>query len=287
MNLELPPGLVLRPGTRLFDALDGLSRDKQMFFIVGSAGVGKSLLLQQTALLALQKGRGVHLLRWDVARLSFEQAPGAEAYALVDGVTHAAIRLAVGRWVRAAVGDWYANKNREDVLIAECPMVGNRFVELAQQWDDPLEGVLSGDSVRFLIPAPTSEVRAEIESLRAQEMENPRHAQEAHNAPASLLQGLMGEIHALSEVFGLGSGDRSQGYVPEIYLGVFSKVLRHRPQTPLLIDEVLPVTGSAQAMSASCIELVPKAQEVEAALAWVRRLSDEHIQRRVSEWWRV
>ncbi len=287
MSLDDSIGLVLRPGTKLFDELDSLSKEKEMLFFAGSAGVGKSLLLQQTALLALQNGRRLHLLRWDVARLSFEQAPGAEAYALVDGVTHAAIRLAVGRWVRRAVADWHANASERDLLIAECPMVGNRFVELAQQRDDPLEAALSGDTVRFLIPAPTSEVRAEIESLRAEEMESPRHAQETHNAPPQVLQVLMNEIHALCEKFGLASGESSQRYLPEIYLGVFSKVLRHRPQTPLLVDEVLPVGGSAQAMPAVCIELVATPEEVEESLAWVRELSEDHKERQVSEWWNL
>ena len=287
MSLDVSTGLVLRPGTKLFDELDSFSNDKEMLFFAGSAGVGKSLLLQQTALLALQNGRRVHLLRWDVARLSFEQAPSAEAYALVDGVTHAAIRLAIGRWVRRAVSDWHDNASEKDFLIAECPMVGNRFVELAQQRDDPLEAVLSGDSVRFLIPAPTSEVRAEIESLRTEEMESPRHAQETHNAPPNVLQDLMNEIHALSEKFGLASGDRSQGYVPEIYLGVFSEVLRHRPQTPLLIDEVLPVSGSAQMMPAACMDLVPTPEEVEESLALVREFGDDHLERQVSEWWNL
>lgn len=279
--------LLVRPGTRLFVELDSLSRDKQMLFIAGSAGVGKSLLLQQTALLALGNGRRVHLLRWDVARLSFEQAPGAEAYALVDGVTHAAIRLAIGRWVRGAVAGWHANATAEDFLIAECPIVGNRFVELAQRWDDPLEAVLAGDSVRFLIPAPTQAVRAEIESLRAQEIGNPRHAQEAHNAPPNVLHALMEEVQTLTEMFGVQSGDHGQGYVPETYLGVMSKVLRHRPRIPLLIDEVLPVGQSVQEMPTACIELVPMAEEVDASLAWVRERSDEQMQRQVAHWWKL
>ena len=287
MNSEIPPSLVLCPGTRLFEALNDLAKDKAMLFLAGSAGVGKSLLLQQAALLALAAGRRVHLLRWDVVRLSFERSPSAQDYPPRSGVTHAAIRLAVGHWARKAVEDWYALKVSADLLIAECPMVGNRFVELVQRWSDPLETVLAGDSVRFLIPAPTLKVRDQIESLRAREIDNPRHASEAHNAPPKVMNALMDEIQALSKSFGLESEARTQGYHPETYLGVYSKLLRHRPHTTLLIDEVLPVSGSAQVLPAACKELVPTSKHLEASIAWARRFSDEQVQRRVSEWWKV
>ena len=70
-------------------------------------GVGKSLLVQQLALMAQAEGRHVHLLQWDVTRAAFERPEILARFPEVDGVTHAAIRQGVGTWARRAVHAWH------------------------------------------------------------------------------------------------------------------------------------------------------------------------------------
>jgi len=111
-----------------------------MVFFAGLPGTGKSLLAHQLAHLASGAGRRIHLLQWDVARPVFEAAPAGRRYPLVDGVTHAVIRKAAGLWVRHAVAGWSErHRGPEPLLVGETPLVGNRFVELAQQADDAAE----------------------------------------------------------------------------------------------------------------------------------------------------
>ena len=64
--------------------------------------MGKSLLLQQLTLMALEAGREVHLLQWDTARQVFE----TPRYPLLDGATHPMVIKAVGLWLRQALVDW-------------------------------------------------------------------------------------------------------------------------------------------------------------------------------------
>ncbi|MDE2728894.1 MAG: hypothetical protein OXI19_12800, partial [Gemmatimonadota bacterium] len=55
----------------LFQTLRHLVDARKMVFLAGLPGTGKSLLLQQLAILAHGRGRTPHLLQWDVCRLPF------------------------------------------------------------------------------------------------------------------------------------------------------------------------------------------------------------------------
>ena len=279
--------LVLRPGTNLYAVLDSQVKQKDMLFLVGLPGVGKSLMLQQAALLAQLHGRRVSLLRWDVARLAFERASAAERYPETNSATHPAIRIAIGEWLRPAILEWHRQRGSIDLLIGECPFVGNRFIELARREDDALEPLLASESASFLIPAPTLAVRAGIEAAREQEMRQPRHTQEVYNAPPNLLHELMDEIHDLARGLKLPNNSEARGYVPQTYLSVYQHLLRFRTGGPLIIDDVLPVPESAQALPESLNELVPGETEVETCLDAVNQLSEQEMRRRVSNWWQV
>jgi len=97
-------------------------------------------MLQQFALIANEIGRVVHLLQWDVARGAFETPDLLARYPEVNGITHAAIRKAVGLWAREAVWRWErAHGEARHLLIGETPLIGNRLIELAQRREDEVE----------------------------------------------------------------------------------------------------------------------------------------------------
>ena len=116
----------------LFATLAALAREARLVFFAGLPGTGKSLLIRELAHLAHAQGRRIHLLQWDVARPPFEASEAGRRYPLADGVTHGVIRLAVGRWARAAVAHWHTQHPGDgDLLIGETPFIGHRLIELA------------------------------------------------------------------------------------------------------------------------------------------------------------
>jgi hypothetical protein len=144
-----------------------------MAFVAGLPGTGKSLLIHQLAHLAVEAGRAVHLLQWDVARPIIEASAEGRRYPVVDGVTDPVVRRAVGLWARRAVVGWdRQHAGAEHLLIGEAPLVGHRLVELARREDDAAEPLLGGAACRFLIAVPSVEVRQFVEAER--ERRGPR-----------------------------------------------------------------------------------------------------------------
>ena len=274
-------------GDPALEVLHRLTATKRMLLVAGLPGVGKSLMVQQAALLASRHGRRTHLLRWDVSRLAFENSSAAGAFAPQAGVTHPAIRLAAGDWVRGAVGRWHAREDEDGLLIGECPLVGNRFSELARRSDDSIEAVLASDDAHFLVPVPSREARARIEALRARELEHPRHESEANNAPLDVVRRLDQEVLALANTLGLDSGADLASYVPQTYLDVYARLLRHRHHSALHVETLWDVKASAQAVPESCIDLTPSASEVATSLRSVGGLSEAQMRTKVDAWWRV
>ena len=60
---------------KLFETLNSLAKSRKMIFLAGLPGTGKSLLLQQLAILAHGFGRRPHLLQWDGCRLPCSTNP--------------------------------------------------------------------------------------------------------------------------------------------------------------------------------------------------------------------
>src|SRR5690606_34173438 len=96
-----------------------------------------------------------------------------------------------------------AHPDRQDILIGEVPLIGNRLIELVQRRSDAVEGLLAGEDTLFLIPVPSREVRRTIEAARAREMADPAHERERANALPSLVQGLWEEVARLARVLGV------------------------------------------------------------------------------------
>jgi hypothetical protein len=279
--------LILPAGSRAHRMLSEAVGNCKAIFFAGLPGVGKSLLLQQTALLAHAAGRTLHLLQWDVARQGFE-TPGILArYPEVEGTTHAAIRRAAGFWVRDAVARWAAAHAGDDaLLLGEAPFVGNRLIELARREADAAESFLAARSTLFIIPAPTLAVRRAIQAMREREIEQPRHVRETANAPPNVLTLLMQELRAAGAALGV-PGVRSEGdYDPEVYTAVYSWLLEHRHARALAIDECWPVVASPYDLDVGVTELQPTPAEVADALARVEALGAVELERVVRQWYR-
>jgi hypothetical protein len=278
--------LIVPAGSRAHRMLSEAVQSCKAVVFAGLPGVGKTLLLQQTALLSHAAGRPLSLLQWDIARQGFE-TPGILArYPEVEGTTHAAIRRAAGFWVRGAVANWAAAHVGDDaLLLGEAPFVGNRLIELARREADAAESFLAARSTLFIIPAPTLAVRRAIEAARQREIEQPLHARETANAPPNVLTLLMQELRAAGAALGVAGVRSEGGYDPEVYTAVYSRLLEHRQARALAIDECWPVAASPYELDVGVTELQPTPAEVAEALARVEALGAVELERAVRQWY--
>jgi hypothetical protein len=303
--------IVLDRGSKLYGWLHDAATRRRCVFFAGLPGVGKSLLLQQTSLIAQTAGRRVSLLQWDVARGPFETPEILARYPEIEGVTHAAIRKGAGLWARDAVRSWdQTHPDRQDVLIGEVPLIGNRLIELVQRQPDEAEGLLAGPETVFLIPVPSREVRRAIESARAREMADPTHERELANALPSLVQAFWEEVARLARMLDVkrpltpqpplpcaGEGEPvgsatdevldPGGFDPDVYAGVYECLLRHRRAERLDITSVLPVQASVYDALGAATDLVPAPDDVARVMAQIEARPAAEIEREVADWYRV
>ena len=280
-------GIIIPVGSALRDTIEHHAASDRMIFFAGLPGVGKSLMLQQTVLIAATLGRKVSLLQWDVARIAFEQPDLLERYPEVDGVTHAGIRLAAGSWVRGAIRQWAEKRsNEKNLLVGEIPLVGNRFVEVARPESDQAEALLAAFSATFFVPAPTLELRREVEAARRREMSDPMHSREAANASPSVLEALMLEIRQLAPKLNIPCG-KGEGYDPELYLAVYGWLLRHRHFVPLWIRDFLAVEDSPHKLPEGIEDIVPSSTAVRMYGNALATVSDDELKARTESWWHL
>ena len=247
----------MRQDPPLFAALAALAADARLVFFAGLPGTGKSLLIHQLAHLAHGRGRAIHLLQWDVARPPFETSPPGRRYPLERGVTHGVIRLAVGRWARAAVARWHAeHRGLGDLLIGETPFIGHRLIELARPRPDAAEAALTDAATRFVIPVPSPALRTHLESERARRARHPLHPREREDASPSVLRELWREL-AGADV----------AYDPALYRRVYERLLVHRHALALPLASRLPTDGvSAYDFRVPATDLLPTAAEIAQAI---------------------
>ena len=296
--------LVVQADRRLERQMRGLG-ERRMVFFAGLPGTGKSLLVHQLAHLASGSGRRIHLLQWDVARPAFEASPAGRRYPLANGVTHAVIRKAAGLWVRHAIHGWNElHPEPEHLLVAETPLVGNRFVELAQRLDDRAEALLAAPSSRFVIAVPSAEVRRFLEAERQRRAASPLHPREREDAPPQLLRDLWHDLATLAARLGISTpapaGAAEQGadraddapvpYDPGVYRQVYERVLRRRHVDVVTLDTILPTqTLSVYDFAAAPPDLAPTEAEALACIREVeRRYPDPTVlEGEISRWWEV
>ena len=276
----------------LFAVLDALVRDARLVFFAGLPGTGKSLLIRELAHLAHAQGRRIHLLQWDVARPPFEASEAGRRYPLDHGVTHGVIRLAVGRWARAAVARWHTQHPGEgDLLIGETPFIGHRLIELARPTADDAEPLLMDPATRFVIPVPSRALRAHLEAERERRAREPKHPREREDAPPQVLQALWREL--LGAAVALGLHDPAAGttpYDPAIYRRVYERLLIRRHAEALGMHERLPAADvSAYDFRIAWTDLTPTSDDV---AHFIRAVEADYphasgLQRELDGWYRV
>ena len=255
-------------------ALKSMTRAHGMVFVAGLPGVGKSLFIRELARVAHGMGRNVCLLQWDVARPSFMSQAILARYPDCDGVTHPVIRKAVGRWVRMAVSRWHQeHAGASGMLIGEVPLIGNRFLELAQVQADDAEPLLAGPQTLFVTPVPSVAVRAAIESARARTFAHPAHARESADAPPGLLHELWLQTRALAVELGAAAPapDAKAPFDPDTYAAVYRHLLRRRNAITVRVDAQLEQSGSVYDVAVQATDIIPTGDEAAAIMANLER----------------
>ena len=269
-------GVLIDEASPLFAVLATLAREARLVFFAGLPGTGKSLLIRELAHLAHARGRDIHVLQWDVARIPFEACEAGRRYPQVDGVTHGVIRLAVGRWARAAVATWHARHAREALLLGETPFVGHRLVELARPDPDEAEPLLASASARFVVPVPSPALRAHLEGERERRARAPLHPREREDAPPAVLRAIWREV---------AGGDRP--YDPAVYRQVYERLLARRHTLALALDTRLPAEAvSAYDVRVPTTDLLAEPGEASRHIADVeaRYPGPADVQRAIEGW---
>lgn len=278
--------LVIPIASNLYKVVKEMVHSKRLIFVTGIPGVGKSLLIQQMALIASEAGREVHLLRYNLARQPFETEVNISKYPEVDGVTDPAIRKAVGLWARQAVQAWHeAHPAANQLLIGELPLIGSRLIELVEPVNDAAEPLLTSAQTLFVVPVPSWEVREVIEATRARTLAEPQNEQERLDAPPNVLRAMWESVNGLARDIGLTKASPQTPYNPYIYGGVFEALLQFRPSRLLLIDEVLRPSHSVYDLEVLAGTLTPTPAEASAAMAEVEsRYTRDELAELVQNW---
>ena len=285
--MSLPEGVLLSQDSPLLAALEPLARDARCVFFAGLPGTGKSLLIHQLAHLASASGRRVHLLQWDVARPAFEASAAGRRYPQDRGVTHALIRVAVGRWARPAMARWDAAEPSSALLIGETPFVGHRLVDLARRIDDAAEHLLRSATTRFVIPVPSLSLRCHLEAERARRAAAPVHAREREDAPPDVLRGVWRELVGVATALGIAHVAADTDYDPAVYRAVYERLLTRRHVEALMLDERLPTaTVSAYDFRIPTVDLLPTEDEAARFIAEAEReyADPAALERAVAGW---
>lgn len=256
--------IILPEESQIYRCFLDLIRSADRVFFAGLPGVGKSLLLQQLALLARAAGRQVHLFQWDTARQPFE----SPRYPLEQGATHPIVIRATGHWLRKTLPEWdKAHVNSDAMLIGELPLIGGRFMELARPADDEAEALLADKRSQFVLPVPSREVRALIERRRAASIANPAHENESQDAPPDLLRALWQDLYRIAVHLGVAETlAQDAPYSPQIYEGTYRQLLRHRRLKVLPIDEPLRPAVSVYDFDAQLPQLIADREQAQALL---------------------
>ncbi len=274
---KLKDNIIIPTDSTLYSTFQGVTTNKRAIFFAGLPGVGKSLLLQQLTMMAVDVGREVYLLQWDVARQPFEtDAHVLQHYPEIDGVTSGVVRKAVGLWGREAVAQWHMTHPHPNcLLVGEVPLIGNRWMELAQTNSDSLEPLLSSEATEVLIPVPSRKIRRMIEGRREASSANPQHEREKADAIPEVLRGLWLEVYRVAVAFGLADAvpnPEQLTYDPAIYQGVYEALLKHRQHQTLHLDMMLDTKNlSAYDLNVHQGELIPTPAHVKTHLTTVEQ----------------
>lgn len=271
----------------LLEELEKSPEHLQCVVIVGLPGTGKSLLLRDAARFAVEKGRRVHLLQWDVVRICWDTPDVLARFPEVDGVTHAGIRYASGLWVRTAVADWFRKCAAEgDLLIVEAPIVGHRFAELAKKLNDELEEYIAGQKTRFVVVAPTVPLQSALRQRRALEGDARQHELEKHNASVAVLDMQIAAIERVAPTLGI-SPQSPGAYDPDLFVSVMRTILKHRNVMVLRPDKIINTCGSVYDLEQGIVRIQATPQDVADTIARAVILTPDRLSQEVELGWAV
>ena len=275
--------VILPPDSALYKTFTDLIKSADRVFFSGIPGVGKSLLLQQLALMALEAGRDVTLLQWDTVRDAFE----TPEYPIVDGITHPMVIRGADIWLRRELVSWAARQSTPPAfLIGELPLVGDRLMEIVRPADDAAEALLNDERAQFVVPVPSKRLRAIIEANRESSFTQPRHRNEEHDAMPAVLRALWQDIFQIAKHLGLTESRADESpYSPRIYIAVFRHLLRFRHHNILMIDEDLRPAASVYAFVDGLPQLTPTAEEAARVLARLEATTTHEQVRQDTEKW--
>jgi len=283
--------IILPKESNIYRLFQQAVAQRQMVFLAGLPGTGKSLLLKQLALMAQQAGRTTHLLQWDVTRAAFETAVILQKYPEIDGVTHPAIRKAVGLWTRAGIQQWHETYVGTDhFLLGEVPLVGNRLSELTQSLPDESEAILVDEKTLFIVPVPSQSVRQTIEAAREESIANPQHEKENNDAHPNVLYMLWHDVVLAGYELGLVA-EKPIGkiaYDAAVYAAVYQHLLTNRHTVILPINTVLRPNGSAYELVIDGTELTATPDEVDKIMQTVEQsMTADELETAVFNWYKI
>lgn len=279
---------IIPKSSPVFQTLKKVALSAKGVVFSGLPGVGKSLYINQFKSIAATEGRKITTIQWDIARKAFETPMISERFPMGAGTVHDGLKLSVGAWLLAMIKDWLATAKKEALLLIEAPLVGHRFIEIAQiQEDQTLEQFFKSEAFQVICPIPSKEVRAKIEADRVAQISED--AKVWTGAKPSVMLMLWKMICGIANEFGRNIPmDGQPPYDPEVCEFVFGKVLKHRHFIPLHVDEVFKVaildeadlhkTGSLKADAATANVFAKTIMEIHP--------TDETITEIVEGWYR-
>lgn len=280
------PRTILPEQSQIYRCFLDLIHSADRVFFAGLPGVGKSLLLQQLTLMALEAGRGAHLIQWDTARQPFE----SPRFPLDRGATHPIVIKAAGLWLRRAIPEWdKAHSQTGAILIGEVPLIGGRFMEIVRPANDEAELLLADKGTQFVLPVPSREVRALIESRREASIANPAHENESQDAPPDLLRALWRDLfHVAAQLGIVETSANDELYSPEIYEATYRCLLRHRRARVLSIDEPLRPVASVYDFDAELPQLIADRKRAQAVLREIEATTTPaRLKRAAAVWYKL
>lgn len=232
---------IIPDNSSIYKKLLGLTKAKVVIFS-GLPGVGKSLYIKAFKAIAQDNNKDIDVIQWDIARKAFETEYIHSHCPMGDGTVHNGLKLIAGQWLIDTVKQWIDfNKNSDNILLIEAPLVGNRFIELMQkQPDENLENFLASNSCQVVVPVPSTDVRAAIEAERKRQVSED--AKVWSGAKPSVMLMLWKDTCVIANEFGKQIDVSEQpAYDPDIYKYVYSKILKHRHHILLEINEIFDV----------------------------------------------
>ncbi len=246
--------------------------------------------MRQQISISVSLGRRVHIMRWDTGLAAFQTEDLLARYPDVSDGTHPLIRKAAGLWGRRALARWLAeNTDPTDLIVGEVPIIGNRFSEFIQAQPDQVEPALASEETTFIYPVPTKSLRTNLEAFRRSTFANPKHPDEARDAPPSTMELAWRLTCAKAAELGLISeADSHSPYEEMVYVRFFEHLLQHRNAIRIGVDTIYSNAGSAHDLDANVLELSASSDEVKYAIAEVETtFTVEAAAREVENWYRV